>query len=240
MAVFARILVQYRGSISPEAILDELRASQTKRSSASKRACLALVALLCVVASASSFAQDTAPVVHANQEVRVALPASTATGASAVLATELEAVLQNDAVCCGKNSALEDAALSHPTSLKELSDKVQGSHVLSDGRTIMVNADYVLQSSITPDLMIGALKGQRALLVEWKSHIYVLYGAIFDETIYSSGQRQYAIRKLLLLDPRFSDKRREAVFKRETDDWEDVQGLLTLSVAPAIVEAPSN
>ena len=59
----------------------------------------------------------------------------------------------------------------------------------------------------------------------------MLHGAIFNETRYSSGARQYAIVKLLLLDPRFSDQRRETVFNRETDDWAEVQGLLTLAVA---------
>jgi hypothetical protein len=47
-----------------------------------------------------------------------------------------------------------------------------------------------------------------------------------------SGARQYSIAKFLLLDPRFSDQRRDAVFNRETDDLGKVQGLLTLTVVP--------
>jgi len=172
-----------------------------------------------------------------NQEVRVTnLPSLTApsTSTAAVLATALETILHDKAVCCGKDSALEDAVvyagLSDPVSLKELSDKLQGKHLLSDGRSIVVTAEYAPQSSIGPGLMIGALLGQHALLIQWKSHLYVLYGAVFDETRYYSGQREYAVRKLFLLDPRFSDQRREVVFNRETDDWGKVQGLLTLTV----------
>lgn len=191
--------------------------------------------LVLVCTAAVAVAQD-APgyVFRPNQEVRVTnLPslAAPSTEATAVLATALETIVHDKAVCCGKNSALEDTVLSAPLSLKELSGKLQGRHVLSDGRPIMMNAEYVAQSSITPDLMIRSLLDQRALLIDWKSHLYVLYGAIFDETHYDNGQRQFAVHKLLLLDPRFSDQRRETEFNRETDDWGKVQGLLTLAVA---------
>ena len=172
-----------------------------------------------------------------NQEVRVAnLPSLTAPSAhrSAVFATALETVLHDKAVCCGKDSALEDAVLyatlSDPLSLKEFSTKLQGKHSMSDGRAIVVNAEYVPQSSINAGLIVISLRDQHALLLEWKSHLYVLYGATFDETRdLGSGERDYAIRRLFLLDPRFSDQRRETEFNRETDDWGGVQGLLTVS-----------
>jgi hypothetical protein len=183
----------------------------------------------------SAFAQDESSYVfHPNQDVRVAnLPVLTAqsTDPSAVLAAALETILRDKAVCCGKDSALEDTVLAASPSLQELSAKLQGKHVMSDGRSVIVGAEYVPQSSITPDLMISALIDQHALLMKWKSHLYVLYGAIFDETVYSSGQRQFAVHKLLLLDPRFSDRRRQTEFNRDSDDWGKVEGLLTLSVA---------
>ncbi len=197
------------------------------------KAIFACSVLGCMVVS-STFAQDTPGYVfHPNQEVRVTnLPSLTApsNNAPAALATALETILHDKDVCCGKDSALEDTVLSAPLSLKELSARLQGKHVLSDGRSVVVIAEYVPQSSITPDLMISALLEQHALLIEWKAHFYVLYGAIFDETVYSSGQRQFAVHKLLLRDPRFSDQRRNAEFNRETDDWAKVNGLLTLAV----------
>jgi hypothetical protein len=194
-------------------------------------ACLLLGSL-----AASTFAQDSPGYVfHPNQEVRVAnLPARTAQPANrtGVLATALGMILQDKSVCCGKNSALEDTVLVAPPSLKELSAQLQGKHVLSDGRSVIVNAEYVPQGSITPDLMISSLMDQHALLMNWSSHFYVLYGAIYDETVFDSGQRQFAIRKLMLLDPRFSDQRSKIEFNRETDDWQKVEGLLTLAIAP--------
>lgn len=192
-------------------------------------ACLLLGSL-----AASAFAQDTPGYVfHPNQEVHVTnLPARTAQSGNkvSVLAAALETILQDKSVCCGKNSALEDTVLVAPPSLKELSTQLQGKHVLSDGRSVIVNAEYVPQGSITPDLMISSLMDQHALLMNWNSHSYVLYGAIYDETVFDSGQRQLAIRKLLLLDPRFSDQRSKIEFNRETDDWQKVEGILTLAI----------
>jgi hypothetical protein len=181
--------------------------------------------------------EGRSPVFLANQEVRITdLPTLTAPSKhrSTVFATALETVLHDKTVCCGKDSALEDialyATLSDPLSLKELSAKLQGRHLLSDGRPIVVSAEYVPQSSISPGLIIESLREQHAPIIEWKSHLYVLYGANFNETRDpSSGVRDYAIRKLLLLDLRFSDQQRETSFDRETDDWGTIQGLMTVA-----------
>jgi hypothetical protein len=168
---------------------------------------------------------------HPNQEVRVRdLPALAATDSSALLATALETAIDDKTVCCGKNSALENIDLSDSQSLKELGFKLSGDYRLSDSQPIVVKAAYVPQNALNSGLIIGNLLEQHASLVQWKSHVYVLYGAIFNDTRYSSGRRQYAIVKLLLLDPRFSDQRRETEFNRETDDWSAVEGALTLSV----------
>jgi hypothetical protein len=170
-----------------------------------------------------------------NQEVHVNnLPSLTAPSkdTSAVIATAVETVLHDSTLCCGKDSALGDLVHSEPRTLKELGTKLQGRHLLSDGRPIMVNAEYAPQASINSGSVIGALKEQRASLFEWKSRVYVLYGATFNEDRCVSGARRYAIVDFRLLDLRFvNGQQREAVFNRGTDDLGKVQGLLTLSVA---------
>jgi hypothetical protein len=194
----------------------------------------ALLLFVSCLAHGQADVPDSIAWFHANQELRVTnLPSLTAasTDPSAVVATALETVLHDKAVCCGKDSALEDVVLSEPLSLKELGARSQGRHLLSGGRPVVVSAQYVAPDSVNPGLIIGALLEQHALLIQWKSHLYVLYGAIFNETRFYSGARHYAILKLLLVDPRFSDARREAVLNRESGDWAQVQGLLILSVA---------
>jgi hypothetical protein len=177
--------------------------------------------------------QDQNPVVHPNQEVRVNdLPVHTAQSAdsTAVLMAALETIFHDPNVCCGKNSALQDIGFSAST-LKDLAARLAGKHYLSDGRSITVTTEYVSPSSMNPSQIIGPLMHQQAVLMEWDSHLYVLYGAVFDELLYPSGNRDYVIHKLLLLDTRFSDARREASFNRDSDDWTKVSGLLTLAAA---------
>jgi hypothetical protein len=195
-----------------------------------------LVLRICIVAfylAAGCFAhgQDY----YANQEVRISgLPSLTAKSIdlSDVLAASVEIILRDKAVCCGKNSALEDdVQRADPKSLKDVANRLQGRHLLSDGRPIMVTAEYLPATSPVSGL-INALTAKQSLLMEWNSHMYVVYGAIYN-TIYSpEGGRTDSILKIFLVDTRFSDQRREVTFDRQTDDWGKVQGLLMLKAAP--------
>src|SRR3984957_7433472 len=75
--------------------------------------------------------------------VRVSLPKVTAKSQepSDVLMASIETIVQDREVCCGKDSALEDAAQrADPSSLQDVAAKLQGRHLLSDGRPIIVTA----------------------------------------------------------------------------------------------------
>ena len=197
---------------------------------------------LLLLAACLGFGQDTAGgwrTYRPNEELRIsALPhlAARSRNLDDVLLTSLDIIFHDPDICCGKNSALQDRALAaDPLSLKDIASRIQGKQLLSDGRPVQVNAEVV---PLTPGLdisykLIAALKDNHALLTVWNSHLYVLYGAIYDETYFSdSNSTAYMIHKLLLLDPRFSDSRREVVFDRDTDDVAKVQGILLLTAAP--------
>jgi hypothetical protein len=101
---------------------------------------------------------------------------------SDVLLTSLDTILQDKEVCCGKDSALEDSAQrADPASLKDVAAKLQGRHLLSDGRPIMVDAQYIAPDAINAYLLIETLQKKHAMLMLWKSHLYVLYGVMFVE-----------------------------------------------------------
>lgn len=173
---------------------------------------------------------------YPNKEVRISdLPSLTARSHSAadVLATSVEIVFHDKKVCCGKDSALEDVVQSaDATSLKDVSDKLRGRHLLSDGLPIQVAAEYVPAAAISAASVVNTLTAKNAPLIEWNSHLYVVYGATYVETFDpDTGARTDAIHKLLLWDTRFSDEYREVVFDRLTDDWRKVEGLLVLSAA---------
>jgi hypothetical protein len=185
--------------------------------------CLAL----CCFATAQTYSPNT--------EVRISdLPLITAKSKDAqdVLAASLEIILRDKDVCCGKNSALEDdVQRADPRSLKDVAAKLQGRHLLSDGRPIMVTAEYVPATSLVSGTFIGTLNDKHPLLMEWNSHLFVVYGVIYSTVFSPEGGRTDSIFKIFLVNPRFSDQRREVIFDRQTDDWGKVQGLLTLKAA---------
>jgi hypothetical protein len=197
--------------------------------------CRAAIAALaeCVLASCLAgrcFAQISYP----EQEIRIDdLPSLTAKSreASDVLATSLEIIFRRKKICCAKDSALEDSVqAADPRSLKDVANKLQGSHLLSDGRPITVTAEYLAPASVNAGQLFTALTEKHAPLMMWNSRLYVVYGVTFEQTAYQDSGLINAIHKFLLLDARFSDQRREVSFDRLTDDWGKVQGLLLLKV----------
>ena len=157
---------------------------------------------------------------------------------SDVLLTSLDTVFHDRAICCGKDSALEDSALAaDPNSLKDIASKLNGRHLLADGRPIKVTAEYVAGDAVSSANLISMILNQHAALMQWNSHLYVVHGLVYMWLASSTSpegdvSEGIAIHKLLLWDTRFSDSRREVVFNRETDDWSKVQGVLLLTSTP--------
>jgi len=151
-----------------------------------------------------------------------------------VLPTSLDTILHNRSICCGKDSALEDSvAGADPSSLKDVAAKLQGRHLLSDGRPIQVTAEFWPSNEINSGSVVGALNGQNALLMSWNSHLYVVYGAVYQWIWFGatdSGAAETSIHKFLLLDTRYSDSRRHVEFNRLTDDLSKVQGMLLVQI----------
>ena len=194
--------------------------------------------ILCLLFSLA-YGQDTPGgylTFRTNLELRVPnLPALKARtrDRSDVLRTSLDIIFHNHDVCCGRDSALEDSAQqADPRSIKDIVAKLQGRHLLGDGRPIMVTVTDMAPGGTNPGPIVDALAKNQALLLMWDSHLYVLVGARYDEAYYEAGGRVDIVNKLYLLDTRYSDGRRDVTFTRTQDDWNDVQGLLLLSFAP--------
>jgi hypothetical protein len=185
----------------------------------------------CFVAACSAQVQ-TYPSI---QEVRVSgLPTLTARthDPSDVLLTSLDTIIHDRRVCCGKDSALEDAAQKADlSSLKDIAAKLRSGQRLADGRPIVITAESIEPTAINSGMLVASLRDKHALLFEWNSHLYVCYGVTYVRDVdYSTGMELNTINKFLLLDTRYSDSRREVVFNRETDNWNKVQGMLRLTV----------
>lgn len=197
---------------------------------------LRCLVLLCVLPIASG--QDVPrsyPYIRPNQEVRIpdllTLQSPTKDRAD-VLLTSLEIIFHDPTICCGRDSALQhSASRADPRSVKDIVTKLQGRQLLSDGRPILVTAVDLAPSSPNPAPIVDALTKNHALLMMWNSHLYIAYGASFDDALYSDGTQTTTINKLLLIDVRYSDSRRELAFSRTADDWSKVEGLLLFAIS---------
>ncbi len=171
-----------------------------------------------------------------DKEVRIApdLPQVKARTADPtdVLAASLEMILQDKAICCGKDSALE-ASLekANPQSLQDVAQNLQGRHLLGDGRPILVSVVHLSPEQVSAGAMIVKLRENRAALMMWDSHLYVIDGMTYIESPDGQGGTTYLIHKFSLQDPRYSDSRRHRSFDRVTDNTSKIQGILFIQAA---------
>jgi hypothetical protein len=198
----------------------------------------ALTKLVVLFMGASGLAG--AQVLYQDQEIQIHdLPSLTARSAHSadVLLTSLDTIFHDHEICCGRDSALEESVeAANPKSLKDVASKLQGKHLLGDGRPIMVTATYSTPDAVNSGFLIKWFLDRHAALMRWNSHVYVVYGIVYiwtaNATPEGSGQTGTVIKKFLLWDTRFSDSRREVVFNRDTDDLTQVEGFLFVDAKP--------
>jgi hypothetical protein len=153
-----------------------------------------------------------------------------------VLLTSLDTIFHDKTICCGRDSALGDAAeAADPNSLKDIAGKLDGRHLLGDGRPIKVTTEYLTPDQVSAGHLITMIEKQHAALMIWNSHLYVVHGVVYIWVMSGSGETAAevpVIHKILLWDTRFSDSRREVVFDRNADDVGKVQALLFVQWSP--------
>ena len=176
-----------------------------------------------------------AQILYQDQQVEVHdLPSLTAKShdASDVLLASVDTIMHDKDVCCGKDSALVDSlALADPASLKDIAGRLDGRHLLGDGRPIQINAEYLTPEKIYAGRLLNRILDQHAALLMWNSHLYVVYGVVFMWQSDSQGGIYALIHKLLLWDTRYADARRTVVFTRGEDDTGKIEGLLFVGVS---------
>jgi hypothetical protein len=182
---------------------------------------------VCSLAQAQTYYQERELEVHD-------LPVLTARShdPSDVLITSLDVIFHDKEICCGRDSALGDSAqAADPKSLRNVAGKLDGRHLLSDGRPIKMTAEFLTPDAISAGQVVSTIAKQHAALMLWNSHLYVVSGVIFVSTQdITTGATAFIIRKFLLLDTRFSGSRRTLVFDRENEDPGKVQGILFLQI----------
>jgi hypothetical protein len=185
----------------------------------------------------SSLAAQITPeqeVVHAYKRVTVPdLAFITATDSNAAKAA-VAIVLSSLKVKCDPSSQVESVTEANAeSSLSTLSSKIAGTSCSMGGRMLRVNASFTPNAAIKANDLVASLKQNTPLLMRWQGAVYVLYGVVYDEHLFNSGKQDNVIREFLLVDPRYSDKRRLVAFERWKDDFAIVEGVMSLSLSSA-------
>jgi hypothetical protein len=191
---------------------------------------------------ANLFLLNPAPaqVLNIDQQIEVAdLPSivSPSRHSSDVLVTSLATIFHDPEVCCGKDSALEDSVeRADPKSLQDVAARLNGRHLLPDGRSFMVKAVFFPPDQANAANLVKAFTEKYPLLMQWNSHIYVVHGLVYfwnatgGDPKSGGGGVQIVVHKFLLWDTRYSDSRRQLIFNRDTDDLGKVQSFLFVEV----------
>jgi hypothetical protein len=175
------------------------------------------------------------PTVHPNQRIEIShlAPVSSVDKDSPSTArAALVTVLSAGKIQCDRDSAFERIADANSReSLATLATKISGATCLVDGRKSSMAVNFVSNANIQGNGIVASLKQGMPLLMEWRSTLYVLYGVVYDERIYSSGRQDNFIREFLLIDPRYSDRQQLATFDRGKDNFTEVTGIASVSLS---------
>jgi hypothetical protein len=171
--------------------------------------------------------------VHPNLLVQVqGLPSVVTkdTNASSIAKAAVSLVLSGSKLSCAPDSEVDKVIEANAGSpLSTLIGKISGTACTSSGQIHKVVATYFSNGEIHGDALIQSVMQGKPLVLEKQDGVYVLYGVIYDEHLHSSGRRDNVIRELLLIDPRYPDKRRLTSFVRGRDDFTDITGVASVT-----------
>jgi hypothetical protein len=115
---------------------------------------------------------------------------------------------------------------------EDLPRLIEGEYTRNDDSKARVTASYVAGAPTNVDDMIASIRRGRPVILFWKAHAYVLSGVVYDEYIAPSGQRMFEVRELKLRDPYFSGGKQFVTFVKGTDDANDINGVMQVTVTP--------
>lgn len=115
-------------------------------------------------------------------------------------------------------------------SIDALAKVVDDEFVLDDGRHVRFELQFTPGAPGQVDSIIAGLHDQQVAILIFRGHPYYLAGITYDEYIGKDGSRLFEIKELRLANT-FAGKPGIA-FVRGRDDPAEIQGIVTVSVAP--------
>jgi hypothetical protein len=119
-----------------------------------------------------------------------------------------------------------------PVNLETVSKLIDGKYTLDDGRKVILESTMVRGAPTVVDPLIVAPRAGRPLIFLWKGHSYLYSGMKYHEVIYATGQRDFEVQEIKLLDPFGAPDNQAASFQAASDDPADIGGLLDVRAIP--------
>ena len=177
-------------------------------------------------------------VVHPNQKMEIpnliAVPASQkcenwawAAGIETSLRAQGVRLPQNYWVMKANGGEVCD---DRPVSLEAISKLLDGKYTLDDGSKLVLESSTITGAPTVVDPLLVATRTGRPLIFLWKGHPYLYAGMTYHELIYATGQREFEVQEIKLLDPFAAPEKQTASFKPSTDDPADINGVLDVRV----------
>ena len=120
--------------------------------------------------------------------------------------------------------------LSSAGNLDELAQRISHEYILSDGQKFRLEAQFTPGAPTQADPLIFSIRQDRPLMLLWRNRCYLLTGMDYDEYIAPTGSKIFIVNALKLFDPAATEDNRYATFSRDTDNPDDLNGVLQLSV----------
>lgn len=119
-----------------------------------------------------------------------------------------------------------------PIDLDTYAHAVAGNYTLDDGRKVTLAAQVEAGAPDDPGPLITTVRAGNPTLLFWHNRTYVIYGVVYDEYIYPTGQRMYVIKEMKLLDPLMKGEQQKVSFVSDKDDPAEIQGTMQVMATP--------
>ena len=119
-----------------------------------------------------------------------------------------------------------------PVSLEAISKLIDGKYTLEDGRKVVLESSTVAGAPTVVDPLIVATRAGRPLIFLWKGHPYLYRGMTYHELIYATGQREFEVQEIKLIDPAAAPEKQAASFNPAIDNPAEIDGLLDVRATP--------
>ncbi|PYY03574.1 MAG: hypothetical protein DMG64_07310 [Acidobacteria bacterium] len=121
---------------------------------------------------------------------------------------------------------------SSPVDVGSLAREISRDYVLPDGQRFRLEAQFSAGAPTQPDPLIVAMRQNRPLMVLWNGRSYLLTGVSYDEYTAPTGNKLLIVTEFKLFDPAANAPKNELTFSRESDNADDLGGVLVLNVYP--------